>query len=269
MRLLFRLPKLLGALAIAGVCAVPITYAVELEGTVVTTDDSPQVQSSTSASTGVILDPSERSQWQQEQQDYAREQEDFAREQEGYAREQAGHASEQAAHAHKQAEQAAAQAGDHQNWEHNWEKNLNEVFEGKHNGDSDFNPALLIPLFAILFIFGGPIILMILLLVFFFGSKRRRQRDINNNIDKLLAAGRDIPVELLRGDEPKTADDTGNQAKGIRNICLGSGWLVFLTIAFDIEIGAVGFIWIALGLSQVLIWYLNKPKVTEQAGQQD
>lgn len=156
------------------------------------------------------------------------------------------------------------------NWEHDWEKNLSQAFSDDHDDDDNgFNPALLIPIFAVLFIFGGPIILLILILVFFFGAKRRRQQDINMNIDKLLASGRDIPVELLRGDEPKSDAPVGSRDKGIRNIFLGTGWLVFLTVLIGFNIGAAGFIWIALGASQVLIWYLNRPNLSEQAGQQD
>ena len=156
------------------------------------------------------------------------------------------------------------------NWEQDWEKNLSQAFGDDHDDDDNgFNPALLIPIFAVLFIFGGPIILLILILVFFFGAKRHRQQDINMNIDKLLAAGRDIPVELLRGDEPKSDAPVGSRDKGIRNIFLGTGWLVFLTVLIGFNIGAAGFIWIALGASQVLIWYLNRANASEQAGQQD
>ena len=155
------------------------------------------------------------------------------------------------------------------NWERDWEKNLSQAFSGDNDDDDGFHPALLIPLFAIVFIFGGPVILLILILVFFFGARRRRQQDINMNIDKLLAAGRDIPVELLRGDEPRRAEEIGNRDKGVRNMFLGTGWLVFLTVLVGFDIGAAGFIWIALGASQVLIWYLNRPNVNEQAGQQD
>lgn len=157
----------------------------------------------------------------------------------------------------------------HRNWEHDWEKNLSQAFGGSNDGGNNSRLALLIVLFVVFFIFGSPIILLILILFFFFGAKRRRQRDINMNIDKLLAAGRDIPVELLRGDDPKGPEESGNLNKGIRNIFLGAGWLVFLTILFSIEIGATGFIWIALGASQVLIWYLNKPNGVVQAGQPD
>lgn len=239
MTLSFTLPRgLLSAFSIAFMCAVPVAYAAELDGTIVPFD-APEPISALTESAPAADAPAET--------DHPVASET----------EQAPSAPDAQHWQH------------HNNWERDWEKNLSNAFGGDHEDSGGFHPALLIPLFAIVFIFGGPIVLLILILVFFFGAKRRRQQDINMNIDKLLAAGRDIPVELLRGDEPKVADDTGNQAKGIRNICLGAGWLIFLTIAFDIEVGAVGFIWIGLGLSQVLIWYLNKPTAIEQAGQQD
>ena len=177
---------------------------------------------------------------------------------------------------HSAADQHAHEMREAERWQRDSERQMRELgqdlsqaFEGGDGDDDGFHPALLIPILGILFLFGGPILLLALILVFFLGAKRRRQQDINMNIDKLLAAGRDIPIELLRGDEPKGPEESGSLAKGVRNICLGAGWLVFLTIAFKVEIGAIGFIWIGLGISQVLVWYLNKPARTEQAGLQD
>jgi len=243
---------LLSIFAIALTCAIPVVCAAELEGTPVPVGDSAPVHTQLDApAPEAPASPDAVAPEAASQPPGADDNERLKRDNE------------------RQVRNNERQMRDHQNWERDWEKNLSEAFGGDHKEGSDFHPALLIPLFAIVFIFGGPVILLILILVFFFGAKRRRQQDINMNIDKLLAAGRDIPVELLRGDEPKIADDTGNRAKGIRNICLGAGWLVFLTIAFDIEVGAIGFIWIGLGLSQVLIWYLNKPAESTQAGQQD
>ena len=95
------------------------------------------------------------------------------------------------------------------------------------------------------------------------------------NIDKLLAAGRDIPLELLLGEEPrvvKNTTETGEviytqsddmMRKGVRNIGLGVGCLIFLTIAFGIEIGSFGFILIGLGVSQVVIWKLSDNRSTQ------
>lgn len=262
MKSLFRLPCLLGTLGIACICALPMAYAAELEGTVVPVDGSAPVQVQIDAPAPDVApvpppaDSSESQAWQEEQAEHAREQAEQAR--------------EQAERAHEQ----AAQAMNHQNWERDWEKNLNQVFENGKINENTANLALLIPILLILFFVGGPIILMIMLLMYLFGSKRRRQRDINMNIDKLLANGRDIPIELLRGDEPKAAVEIGNRDKGIRNIFLGAGWLVFLTVLVGFDIGAAGLIWIALGTSQVLIWHLNRQETTrtsvdQQAGSQD
>ncbi len=163
----------------------------------------------------------------------------------------------------------------HGDWGRELEQGLKGAFGGHRENDYEdaIQTAVLIPLFAVIFIFGGPIFLICYLISKRYHYRQLRQQSINNNIDKLLAAGRDIPVELLRGDEPKGADDNGNRSKGIRNICLGTGWFLFLTILVGFDIGAIGFIWIALGVSQVLIWYLNQPKAGQplapQVEQQD
>jgi hypothetical protein len=138
----------------------------------------------------------------------------------------------------------------------------------------------LIPIVAMLLLFGGPVLLLIILALLHYRAKSRRQQNINANIDKLLAAGRDIPVELLLGEEPTSVrrnvsgevtvyrGNDDNMQKGVRNIGLGAGWLVFLTIMFGIKIGAFGFIFIGLGISQVVIWKLSG-KTTESVRVQE
>ncbi len=160
---------------------------------------------------------------------------------------------------------------DGQMWERELDKGLKEAFGETEFDAGDFNVALLIPILAVIFIFGGPIFLVCFLMLHHYRDKARRRQDINSNIDKLLANGRDIPVELLRGDEPKAASDNGDLSRGLRNLFLGIGLMIFLTALVGFDIGAVGFILIALGLSHILIWYLNKPKVgaESQVGQQD
>lgn len=237
MTLFPRLPGRLTAIcSIALICTFPFVYAVELEGTVVAVNSSVPDQSRINAPVPA-----------------APTQPDSA------------------------APAAAPGVQDNPSWKQEWEIDLGKAFGGNHQNSSERNdgpnaPEVLIVFFsvvALIIVLCSPLILIGVFLVLRYKAKARHQQALNNNIDKLLAAGRDIPVELLRGDEPKSADDTGNQAKGIRNICLGAAWFVFLTIAWDIEVGAIGFIWVGLGLSQVLIWYLNRPKAMEQAGQQD
>lgn len=154
------------------------------------------------------------------------------------------------------------------------EQAMDEVrsnFTNHENTDfGDFmSPDVIIPVVAISLLFGGPVLLVIVLALLHYNAKSRRQKNINMNIDKLLAAGRDIPLELLLGEEPRILKSTAQDGsvvythsdemmrKGIRNIGLGTGWLIFLTIMFGIKIGAFGFIFIGLGISQVVIWKLS------------
>ncbi|MES2824065.1 MAG: DUF6249 domain-containing protein [Pseudomonadota bacterium] len=125
---------------------------------------------------------------------------------------------------------------------------------------------ILIPITAISFSIGGAILLIIVLARLHYRDKERRAQNNNANIDRLLAAGRDIPIELLRGDEPYADNepsllrDNVNLHKGLRNVCLGVGLFAFLSILCGIEIGAVGFILIGLGISQLLVWKLSGVK---------
>lgn len=133
----------------------------------------------------------------------------------------------------------------------------NDFDMGSSFGNFSMNPDVIVPIVALLLLFGGPLILVIVLAVLHYRSKARRLQNINANIDKLLAAGRDIPIELLRGDEPYIPKDEGNLHKGMRNIGLGVGWLAFLTLMFGLKLGAFGFVFIGLGLSQVIVWKLS------------
>lgn len=146
-----------------------------------------------------------------------------------------------------------------------------------HNLPHDFggiplSPDTLIPIVAMLLLFGGPVLLVIVLASLHYRAKARRQRNINMNIDKLLAAGRDIPVELLLGEETafiktqvkgETVVYERNNVlleKGIKNICVGIGLLIFLTIFLGIKLGSCAFIVIGLGISRLIIWKLSDQK---------
>lgn len=138
-------------------------------------------------------------------------------------------------------------------------QDIGDEFKNTDVGD-DLSLALLVPILAILMIFGGPLILIIVLAAFHYRAKTARQAAIDRNIDKLLAAGRDIPIELLRGGEILLDAGHENLHRGLRNIGIGVGLLIFLTLLCGIEIGAIGFIFIGLGASRVLIWWINGRK---------
>lgn len=139
-------------------------------------------------------------------------------------------------------------------------------------GDNLLGADVIVPVVAMVLLFGGPILLLIVLAILHYRAKARRQQNINMNIDKLLAEGRDIPLEMLLGEEAAVMKpamparpgivlasprDDATMQKGVRNIGLGTGWLLFLTIMFGINIGSFGFIFIGLGISQLVIWKLS------------
>ncbi len=143
----------------------------------------------------------------------------------------------------------------------------------RHSRGNSIDLSQFVPITAIVFSLGGPIFLLCFLINRRYRYRQLQQQSLNENIDKFLAAGRDIPPEFLRNEERKAPGDLGNRDKGIRNICIGTGVLIFLSILTGISTGSIGFIWIALGVSQVLIWHLNQPKAgqpqIQQVEQQD
>lgn len=293
MTLLTLLPHRLCAVALASAICLP-AMAAELEGTPVPVDASSQVDLQIDRDTPPVAPPppaavvpekapppvdefenDQKPEWMQEHDAQMRESASDMQEIEASQGEVAA--------VEAQVREAARHAQHQQHWQRDLEKNLQQAFGGHASRDSENNEDEEFPaMVAVIAIFGmftgvmilcSPLILIGFYLTLRYRARARRQQELNSNIDKLLAAGRDIPVEILRGDDPRPAEDHGNLAKGVRNICLGTGWFVFLTIAFSVKVGALGFIWIALGISQALIWYLNKPAGTAatelQVGQQD
>jgi|GEM_PF-6008517 hypothetical protein len=111
---------------------------------------------------------------------------------------------------------------------------------------------LWVPIVAILTVFGGPILLVIVLTRQSHKARQQRDRQRAETINRLLEAGKDIPVELLREDGALGPDR--NLRKGLSNLGIGVGLLLFLTLFLGIGIGSVGFIVIGLGLSQLAVW---------------
>jgi len=76
-----------------------------------------------------------------------------------------------------------------------------------------------------------------------------------------LAAGKEIPQELFKGNAKQDNDDT--LRKGIKNVFLGIGIGVFLWVLTSEEgIAAIGFLIFCIGLGQVVTAYATRPKET-------
>jgi heme/copper-type cytochrome/quinol oxidase subunit 4 len=120
-----------------------------------------------------------------------------------------------------------------------------------------FNEMLLIPVVAIIVVIGGGFLFIIALVVTRYRALAQKRVQHQELIQKFLDAGRDVPEELLTDFDGKSQ---ANLSKGIKETFIGLALMVFLTVLIGFEIGAVGLIVIAAGLSRLAIWKLSQPK---------
>lgn len=122
---------------------------------------------------------------------------------------------------------------------------------------------LLIPLVAILLIFGGLPAVLIVLAVMHYRSARIKAQIQADTIAKALESGRELPLELLAQDaEPAPRTQL---KRGVKNVGLGVGLLLALSLMMGISIGAIGFIFIGIGTAQLVLWKLDKPEPQDAA----
>lgn len=109
---------------------------------------------------------------------------------------------------------------------------------------------LLIPIIAIISVFGSPV--LILFIVFFFRYKNRKAR--YRLAEQALATGQPLPADFIR--ENKPADPC---SQGIKNIFTGIGLFIFLwAITGEFGIGTIGLLVAFMGIGQWIIG--NKQK---------
>jgi hypothetical protein len=110
-------------------------------------------------------------------------------------------------------------------------------------------------LVAIIAVFGLP---MFLLLAILFYKHRKRMVKVAL-IKDYLAAGKDVPIEVLtviNGAEPEAPTDSLQSA--VRSIALGIGLILFLGIAISWELAAVGLIPLFIGIGKLVVWRMNR-----------
>lgn len=130
-------------------------------------------------------------------------------------------------------------------------------FDDSFLSDFNFNTNTLIPIIAIVCVFGLPVI--IVFLSFYFGYKKRKAR--YQLVEKALEAGQPIPEEFLR-----SVKNPGNTlTKGLTNTFTGIGLFIFLWgITGEFGIGCIGLLVMFMGLGQIVIHYAQEKKEGKQ-----
>lgn len=133
---------------------------------------------------------------------------------------------------------------------------LNENFDASH-----LEKGLIIPILAVLLIFGMPPIVLIVLIVMIFRARRRAQQYRADALARLLEAGREVPLELVLGEGERPVDAQVSLHKGVRNLGLGLGVAVCFGALFGWQAATLGLILVGLGSAQVLSARIAKSPV--------
>lgn len=125
-----------------------------------------------------------------------------------------------------------------------------------HSGDGDDFPfegsmTFMVPVIAILAVFGTPILIVWLVT----RNSYRKKQLLMDNINRMVAEGRDIPPELLdamEGESPRNMKD-----RGFTLIAVGLAISIWLNIAAGPEVGSLGLIPLFIGVARFLNWKLD------------
>ncbi|GAA5524462.1 hypothetical protein Maes01_01019 [Microbulbifer aestuariivivens] len=118
---------------------------------------------------------------------------------------------------------------------------------GKDGVDMDW----LIAIVTVLAVFGTPVLIVWLVT----RNSYRKKQLLMDNINRLVAEGRDIPPELLdamEGESPSRARD-----RGFTQIAVGLAVFIWLTTAFGVGVGSLGLIPLFIGVARFINWKLD------------
>lgn len=126
----------------------------------------------------------------------------------------------------------------------------------------------IIPIVAIIFVFGFPIAIVALVLWFKYKNRQAKYKLMS----QAIAAGQPLPKEFLKEVASTNLDefyDKNNRLKnkGIQSIFQGIGLGVFLWVLTDsVGLAAIGFMLFCIGVGQVVMAYTNRDNEKRQNG---
>lgn len=125
---------------------------------------------------------------------------------------------------------------------------------GQHAGLGDAATPLLdalLPLLAVLMVFGMPIVIVLAVLRF----RAQRQKSINDMVLKLADKGQPIPPELFLEPGRKRKSDVSS---GLSLVGAGLGLMGFFWFAGAESAIGIGFIPLMIGVGQLIAWKIEQ-----------
>ncbi|GAB2883897.1 DUF6249 domain-containing protein [Microbulbifer echini] len=113
----------------------------------------------------------------------------------------------------------------------------------------------LVPVVALICVFGMPVLIVWLVTQ----NSYRKKQLVMENINRMVADGRDVPPEMLdmlEGNSPRNPND-----RGITLIAIGAAVFIWLTALTGIGVGSLGLIPLFIGLARFINWKLDNKQV--------
>ncbi|WP_445356093.1 DUF6249 domain-containing protein [Microbulbifer sp. EKSA008] len=124
--------------------------------------------------------------------------------------------------------------------------------DSHHSGSDDSS---VIPVVALLCIFGMPVFIVWLVT----RSSYRKKQLVMSNINQMVADGRDVPpelIDLLDEREPNSSND-----RGITLIAIGAAVFLCLSALTSVGVGSLGLIPLFIGVARYVNWKLDNKQV--------
>lgn len=116
----------------------------------------------------------------------------------------------------------------------------------------------LVPVVAILAVFGGPVVVVLGIGLAFFVYQYRRRRLMHQTLNQMVEKGVDIPPHIASVFAEPQPDRDAPMRRGLLLSGLGIGLVIFfftIDVAFAAGVGAIP---LCVGLAYLLIWHLEK-----------
>ncbi|WP_444930602.1 DUF6249 domain-containing protein [Microbulbifer sp. SSSA002] len=131
-----------------------------------------------------------------------------------------------------------------------------------HSNDSNHSDTVsvlgattIVPVVALLCVFGMPVLIVWLVT----RASYRKKQLVMNNINQMVADGRDVPPELIDLLEDREAGSSSD--RGINLMAMGAAIFLSLTAIADIGVGSLGLIPLFIGVARFVNWKLDNKQV--------
>ncbi|QFT55431.1 DUF6249 domain-containing protein [Microbulbifer sp. THAF38] len=139
----------------------------------------------------------------------------------------------------------------------NVEIGLSKKYDASHksweesHSDSGFHQVVTLPVLALLCVFGMPVLIVWLVT----RNSYRKKQLVMENINRMVAEGRDVPSEMLDMLEGNTPNNSAD--KGFTLIAVGAAVFIWLSAMAGVGVGSLGLIPLFIGLARFINWKLD------------